>query len=81
MTILKRILAARADVHAALISTGIALQLLGVMDLTETQLLGAAGAVAAWLVVGQRIVLIEDLDALAGAVDTEVNRALRRGGR
>jgi hypothetical protein len=77
MSIIRRTLTARADLQAAVIATGIAFQLLGVTDLTEDQLLGVAGALAAWMVAGSRIMLAEDLDSLAGAIDVEVDRRTR----
>lgn len=78
MTLLRRIIAARAEVQTAIATTINLAVLLDLLAVTDAQLAGINMAIGTWLVVAQRLAAGDDLDALAGAIDTEIRRRSQR---
>jgi hypothetical protein len=78
MGLLRRIASARAEVQTAVATTFNLAVLLGAIELTDEAIAGVNMAIGAWLVAASKVAQGDDLDALAGAIDTEVRR---RAGR
>jgi hypothetical protein len=74
MDILRRIAGARAEFQTAIGTTFNLLVLLGVLNLTDAAIAGVNMAIGSWLVLAQRVAIGDDLDSLAGAIDSEVRR-------